>query len=334
MDSTANWYSCPSQPAKRIERMMAAQCDAFRAAKKASHDRAAAIVLSGALQGISIWGTDFSVEAIVLDDDFVECAVPALVGVPLMAKPLPGTERACNLRLIDRAMADAITRLPPPFPAGAAPKVLFARADGVPFSVRAWSALDDYICGWLDSDPDDPVYSRSRLNPDKFGDWLHYYHESVDPSYFGLAFPVGLPCEIRGVKTRQDLNGQCGAVVGYKVETGRVKLKVKADSSKQNILALKPKNLAPLSSIETANTERMTLRPFQRMLFAALFQTSHLSSDLLISVSEFLADSGTSPFSHAGAKVLASHREEFRWHTAQVYRAARRAQTDSTDADM
>ena len=59
--------------------------------------------------------------------------------------------------------------------------------------VGGWSALDDYICGWLDSDPDDPVHSRSRLKPDKFGDWLHYYHESVDPSYFDLAFPVGLP---------------------------------------------------------------------------------------------------------------------------------------------
>lgn len=315
----------------RIERLIAARDNVFEAARNASRNAAAAVqasidespVPSRAVQGLSIWGTEFSVESIVLDDGFVECAVPALVGVPLMAKPLPGTERACNLKLIDRAMVDATTRLPPPGPAGAAPRVLFARADGVPFSINAWSSLDDYICTWRDIE--DAVYSRSRLKPDQFGDWLQHYHLGVDPSYLNLAFPVGLTCEIRRVQTRPDLNGQVGAVVGYKVAKGRVKLKI-ADGSREEVLALKPQNLKPLSSIGTANTERLALRPFQRLLLAGLFHqsdASHLSSDLLIGISECLADSGTSPFSHAGAEVLPSHREEFRWHAAQDARLYR-----------
>jgi hypothetical protein len=312
-----------SDRTRSIERMMARQNDAFRAARKASGDAAAAVVSSGGLQGISIWGTKFSVESIALDDCFVECAVPALVGVPLMAKPLPGTERACDLKLIDRVMVNATTRLPPSTPAGAAPKVLFARADGVPFGIDAWAALDDYICQWLEIE--DPVSRRSRLRPDKFGDWLHYYHMSVDPSYLNLAFPVGLPCEIRHVQTRQELNGHRGTVVCYGTQSakGRVKLKVphKTADGRQlvdEVLALKPKNLKPLSSIETANVQRSAVRPFQRLLLAALFhQSSHFSSDLLISISKCLAGSGTSPFSHAGAEVLVSHREEFQWHTMQ-----------------
>ena len=238
-----------------FKRMMSRQKDAFQAARKASRDAAAAVVSSGGLQGISIWGTEFSVESVVLDDGFVECAVPALVGVPLMAKPLPGTERPCDLKLIDRVMVDATTRLPPPTPAGAAPKVLFARADGLPFSIDAWSALDDYICQWLEIE--DPVDRRSRLKPDKFGDWLHCYHLSVDPSYLNVAFPLGLPCEIRRVQSRQELNGHVGTVVGYKSAKGRVKLKVvhtAADGEVDDeVLALQPKSLKPLSSIETAN---------------------------------------------------------------------------------
>ena len=195
-----------------------------------------------ACEGIGIWGMEFTAEVVVLDDSFVKIPTPALLGVPLMAKRLPSDKKKLSqLYLITRMMSDPKTGIAPPewqYGNGRpAPKVLLARSDLKPFTVDAWSALDDYMCQTFECFAGEDAAIAEQLSPEMFGDWLHDYHISVDRTFVDLAFPRRSRCEIQGVQSEPALNGMKGVVTGHKAN-GRVKVKVG-----ERDVALKPANL-------------------------------------------------------------------------------------------
>eukprot|EP01047_Picozoa_sp_COSAG01_P083198 COSAG01_NODE_17303_length_1162_cov_0.953904_1_plen_96_part_00 len=61
-------------------------------------------------------------------------------------------------------------------------------------------------------------------------------------------YPVGSICRVRGLRSEPGLNGITGRVVGYKEQSGRVKLAVVGGGGKSGgrAIALKPGNLASL----------------------------------------------------------------------------------------
>jgi hypothetical protein len=205
------------------------------------------------VEGIGIWGDQFSDEKVVLDGsrDFVPVPTPQLLGVPLMAKRLsdgsngPEQQPPASLNLIVRLMSDPRTGLAPADwqygGAAAAPKVLLARGDGKPFTVGAWAAIDDYMVMVFD---DEPSNYKRRLTKKHFGKYLHGYHmQPIEPSLHSIAYPKGLSCEIQGVQSDETLNGMVGRVFGWKAN-GRIKLKIETDMFEREI-ALKPQNLRP-----------------------------------------------------------------------------------------
>jgi hypothetical protein len=220
--------------------------------KKSSLFETPAIGVATSIQtadGIGIFGMRFSVEKVVLNGiGEVPVPTPRLLGVPLVAKRVPGTDTGDadrgSMNLIVRFMSDPNTGLAPPDwqygqGLGDPPKVLLARTDGKPFTVNAWAAIDDYMVSVFDEE--DPAHYKRKLTKSAFGRFLHGYHMPIEPSFINLAFPKTGRFQIQHVQSDDDLNGQLSTVLGWK-SNGRVKVKV--DSSNREI-ALKPHNLRP-----------------------------------------------------------------------------------------
>ena len=279
-DAHAHFQSAAQlEPTSKPFAKAAAQLPAaMRAAAKKKRDQSTSkldfsSMVKGAAEGVPgmrLWGSRMNDEPVLLDSSFQPVPIAELLQVPLMVKRLPwpaGTkqETCTDLSLIVRLMGDPQTGLAPPswqygsVLQGPAPPVLLARSDGKAFDTKAWSALDDFICGVYEDG------SPGVVTPARFGLYVLGYHlQPVHDGYLELAYPPQTSVTLQdmdGVEAGRwmgegensklivyvangdaTLEGTVGLTTGEILEEGGERL-VMVRPEKPPVLAVRPKHL-------------------------------------------------------------------------------------------
>jgi len=224
------------------------------------------------VQGLRIDGDSVTQEEFVLDGGFDVCAVPEMMGLPLMAKRLHGeeaTEEPCSLmRAFLMTQMMTAPGLGPPLAwsgAGPLPPVLLARADGLRLGPSDLACLREFLAELAEENrPEDlaRLYNPAHLRR-WIGLWSHTCaldtsrrweaaFEDIEPA-LEVRFPVGLRVTVTGT-SREPLNGQSGFVRRYDAPKGRVGVELPPP---HGLVSLRPANLR----VEPAVRKAVLLQP-------------------------------------------------------------------------
>ena len=180
--------------------------------------------------GLRLDGDSVTEEELVLDGGFDVCAVPEMMGLPIMAKRLHGEEAREEPCAVTRAflLTQLMTApgLGPPLAwskAGPLPPVLLARADGLRLGPSDLACLREFLAELAEENI--PADLPRLYNPAHFRRWIALWthtcaldaarrweaaFEDIEPA-LEVRFPVGVRVAVAGT-SRDDLNGQSGLV--------------------------------------------------------------------------------------------------------------------------
>lgn len=133
---------------------------------------------------------------------------------------------------------------------GAAPPVLLARRDRIPFSLHDWDLMNAYISEWLDdlSEAEEmrAQVSERHLQPAVFRNYVRAHRDSQAVAFLPLQFPVGSIVIPEGLKVAE-LNGVEGEVVRYTRDRVGVRF------PDREVMALKPERLKLVRDVPLAD---------------------------------------------------------------------------------
>ena len=184
-----------------------------------------ALVLMPMVLGVCVHGDKVVNCYVPLDGKFKPVPVPYLVGVPLRFKCLPTRcDQGIKNNVIVPWMSHPDHRLAPAEwqyggSRGAAPPVLLAREDRVPFSDHDWALLDKYIAQWLEQPGAD--LRQATLRVLQASAFFNYVRRTVNQhvaenaiAFLSIQYPVGSIVKLEGLSATE-LNGVEGTVVQY-----------------------------------------------------------------------------------------------------------------------